>query len=200
MNKFTNDVFLISELASCVASDNFIFLEKKLINLNANEINITKLYETILQCYLFCGFPATIESLKVFRKQFPDFKASKSNYNIPKFRNLGISNCKLIYKKNYKKLIENMIFTSPDLKEWMIVEGYGKVLSRKGLSLLEREFINVAILCTKYYENQLYSHIKGCINLGAEKNELCELFKVIEKTAGIRNVNKALKLLNQICK
>lgn len=197
---FSKDAALISNLASSMSSDNFKRIETIISGLNSKEINMEKIYETILQCYLFCGFPATIESLKIFKKHFPDFKKSKANYDIPKLRKLGINNCKLIYKKNYKKLIENMNFCSPDLKEWMIIEGYGKVLSRNGLSLLEREFVNVSVLCTKFYENQLYAHIKGCINLGASKNDLIKLFGIIKNSAGSSNVRKAVKLLNIICK
>ncbi len=59
---------------------------------------------------------------------------------------------------------------SPDLKEWMMIEGYGKFLDRKGLNLLEREFINVSILVHRYIAKiNLHSHLKGCIYLGALK-------------------------------
>ena len=46
----------------------------------------------------------------------------------------------------------------PDLAQWMIMEGYRKVLSRDVLSLKEREVLNVAILTTLGWGDS-YIHI-----------------------------------------
>ncbi|MDQ3019161.1 MAG: hypothetical protein M3R36_01110 [Bacteroidota bacterium] len=197
MERFLKDVLIVSSLASCIAADNFKSFEYELKKLRLNAIE-KKIYETILQSYLFCGFPAALESLKIFKKYFPEFYNPNSQYDVSKFRKIGQTNCKLIYKKNYKKLIDNINSLSPDLTQWMLIEGYGKVLGRDGLGLLEREFVNVSILCTRYYEHQLYSHIKGCINLGACKENVKDVFIKIKNTAGARNTNKGLKLLDQI--
>lgn len=56
------------------------------------------------------------------------------------------------------------------MAEWLIIEGYGKVLGRKGLSLKERELCIVSILSAMKFEEQLYSHIIGAINVKVEKN------------------------------
>ena len=87
---------------------------------------------------------------------------------------------------------------SPDLREWMIIEGYGKVLGRNGLSLIEREFINVSILCTRLYLNQLHSHMKGCIHLGANKNSLSELLNAISENLPEKNVAVARELISKL--
>jgi 4-carboxymuconolactone decarboxylase len=164
----------------------------------SNEYSPTKLYEGILQSYLFCGFPAVIESFKIFRKYYKQFEINKTKYNVSDFRTKGKSNCKLIYKKNYKKLIENMNSYSLDLKEWMIIEGYGKVLGRKGLTLLEREYINVTILCTRYYENQLHSHLKGCMNLGASRNNLVVLLNNLQDQVKSANIKKGITIIDKL--
>lgn len=198
MNNLSTEIVALSEIASCIALDDFRQLERKIKMYKINNFAPLKIYECILQSYLFCGFPAAIESLKIFRKYFKEFTITGIKYNIPEFRQKGINNCKLIYKKNYKKLIENMSMYSPDLKKWMIIEGYGKVLGRKGLSLLEREFINVTILCTRYYENQLHSHLKGCLYLGASKEDLKYLLNKIRVYGNKHNVNKGLILISRI--
>ncbi|KAA0236919.1 MAG: carboxymuconolactone decarboxylase family protein, partial [Chlorobiota bacterium] len=41
------------------------------------------------------------------------------------------------------------------------LEGYGKVMGRKGLSFKERELCIVAVLAVLRFEDQLYSHING---------------------------------------
>lgn len=195
-----NEVIILSKLASLIAADDLKGTEKFIIRTKKSKIEPDKIYETILQAHLFCGFPAAIESLKIFNTHFSDHKPKISKNNTGLFRILGIRNCKLIYKNNFKKLISNITELSPDLKEWMLTDGYGKVMGRKGLNLSEREFINVAVLCTRYYENQLHSHIKGCINLGCDPVDIKCILSGLSESAGKHNVNKALKLLNTISK
>jgi len=198
MIKKSKEISLLVQIASNIASDALNLTNNKITEYKNKDYSPEKLYECILQCYLFCGFPAAIESLKIFRHHYPDFEGRKSKYDPKKFKTDGKDNCKLIYKKNYKKLIENMNYFSPDLKEWMIIEGYGKVLSRKGLSLLEREFINVSILCTRLYVNQLHSHLKGCIHLGASNEDLSELLNSLRAGINVNNFNKAFDLLEKV--
>lgn len=48
----------------------------------------------------------------------------------------------------------------------MVEEGYGKVLGRPGLSLLARELCIVALLTVLDVPRQLYSHLRGALNVG----------------------------------
>jgi len=198
MIKKSEDILLLAQIASHIASDALNLTNEKIKEYKVKKLSPEKLYECILQSYLFCGFPAAIESLKIFRQHYSDFSVRKSSYEPGKFKSDGKANCKLIYKKNYKKLIENMNFFSPDLKEWMIIEGYGKVLSRKRLTLLEREYINVIILCTRLYINQLHSHMKGCIHLGATVEDLTDLLMSIKDEINEYNFNEAAQLIEKL--
>lgn len=54
----------------------------------------------------------------------------------------------------------------------MVVEGYGKVLGRPGLALKTRELCIVAILAVRGARVQLYSHLRGALNVGAEMAEV----------------------------
>ena len=51
------------------------------------------------------------------------------------------------------------------MAEWLIVEGYGKVLGRKGLTLKEREVCIVSILSALKFKDQIYSHINGSVRV-----------------------------------
>jgi 4-carboxymuconolactone decarboxylase len=186
----------LCELSAVIAVDNLDFIESKLNELKSSRIKSYLIYETILQAYLFCGFPIVIESLRIFKNIYPKFLKAPEEYNPVKFRNAGIINCKLIYKNNYKKLIANMDRLSSDLKNWMLIEGYGKIMNRQGLKLIEREFINVSILCTKFYKAQLHSHLKGCLNLGADKSDIEFILREIKSISGEMNYKKTMKLLN----
>ena len=196
--KSSKELILLVILAASISTDDLNKIDSALKKLKIAKVNALKIYETILHCYLFCGFPAVIESLKLFKKEFENFKLNSSPYNVQKFKKYGKINCKLVYKNNYKKLIDNMQYLSPDIKEWMIIEGYGKVMNRPGLSMLEREFVTVSILSTRFYKDQLHSHIKGCLNLNASYVNVKYILSKIKHITGSENYEKTLKLLNHI--
>ncbi len=192
------DLLVLSRIASCCSSKQF----KELDNLLKENITVnpTRIYEVLLQLYLFNGFPATIESLKVFKSHFPEYKTINEQYNVKLFEKRGIINCKSVYTNNYDKLQQNIDNLSPDLAEWMIIEGYGKVMGRPELSMQERELINVAMLCTNFSEHQLYSHIKGSLNTGSDKEIVSEVIKSTVDYNGQSNIEKALEMLQTVYK
>ncbi|HCN37650.1 MAG TPA: hypothetical protein DIS94_08075 [Bacteroidetes bacterium] len=191
------DIECLIKLSSAKAAKKFKLIDKIIKDSKKIDIDYVKLYECILQVYLFCGFPATIESLKVFKKYYP-VNSVLLEQKVINPREKGLKTFKKIYGNNYKKVILNIQNLSDELSEWMLLEGYGKVLSRQGLTLAEREIINVSVLCTDYYPVQLFSHIKGCLNCGLTKKEIA---KVIELTGGINtegNIKKSLKILKTV--
>lgn len=195
-NGKNTEILALCELVACISSKKTLKLESLLLKLKANQILPITIYESILQIYLFCGFPAAIIGIQAFSRHFK-ISISKESYNLKNFRSRGKLNCKAVYQANYDKLIHNFDNMSPDLAEWMIIEGYGKVLGRSGLELRDRELLNVSILCTNYYEHQLFSHIKGSINTG---NPKALIEKVIKQTAEFntkKNLTNALKLLKK---
>jgi len=191
----TAEIKGISRLASAIASDDLIKVRHEIENC-ITTVNLEMIYEAILQSYLFCGFPAVIETLRIFNELSGGYFKEKEKFDPDNFEARGIKNCRSIYKSNFDKLISNMETFSPDIKQWMIIEGYGKVMGRSGLNLLEREFVNVAVLSTRYYENQLYSHLKGCINNGAGKEEIEEVLYSLKGIAKARNIEQACELLH----
>jgi 4-carboxymuconolactone decarboxylase len=66
----------------------------------------------------------------------------------------------------YEPLRRNILELHPELDEWMIVEGYGKVLSRPGLDLARRELCIVSACAASGQERQLHSHLHGALNVG----------------------------------
>ncbi|MCB0726466.1 MAG: hypothetical protein KDD00_03335 [Ignavibacteriae bacterium] len=202
MNYYKKDIQQISEISAYIALDKHKNTEHSMIEYKSSGFSPLKLYEAVLQTYLFCGFPATIESLRIFNKIFDKFKFPdhSQKYDFDYLMSEGETNCNLIYKNNYKKLIENMNKFSPDLKEWMILEGYGKVLGRKGLSLPEREIINVTILTARFYKHQLHSHIRGCMNIGVSSKEMSIIIESFNGFINKKNVSKCKLLFKSIIK
>lgn len=156
------------ELLALLTTSSVLRKEKRfdliLKDMLAQKYSIKKIYEALLQTYLFAGFPSALISLK----KLSDIKSNNKNYegyDFIKYKSRGEKNCRKIYGNKFDKLISNVKSFSPELSEWLIVEGYGKVLGRKGLSLKEREICIVSILAALKFRDQLYSHINGAIRL-----------------------------------
>ena len=145
------------------------------------KIPFNKIYETLLQNYLFTGYPSALLSLKMLKEIYPTKKLPKAvDMNLYHFMNKGIKNCKKVYGEKFEKLIKNIRDFSPDLAEWLVFEGYGKVLGRRGLSFKERELCIVGILTALKFKEQLYSHINGAYRAGASIKEIRAVIKSIQ--------------------
>ncbi len=158
-----------------------------------------KIYETLLQCYLFCGYPTAIEALFCFNeiRTVPlndDFcKETRKEWTAR-----GELLCKKVYGGNYERLRTNFCKISPELEKWMIEEGYGKVLSRKALSGRLRELCTVASLIVTGFKRQLHSHIQGALNLGCSVDQIKEVFELTGSIAGAAQLKDSLKLFEKI--
>jgi 4-carboxymuconolactone decarboxylase len=141
------------------------------------------LREALLQTYLFTGYPRAINALAELAALAP----------VPEPRPLGLelspaeaagwtrsgeTLCRRIYGPRYDKLREVMGRISPDLGRWMILEGYGKVLSRPALGSRDRELIAVAALVPLDVPDQLRAHLRGAWNVGASDAEILGTLEV----------------------
>ena len=169
---------ILSLIAASAALRRQTILRRMISLAKDRKIPFTKIYETLLQNYLFTGYPSAIISLKVLKSFYPEKQISKSeDMNLYHFRERGEINCKKVYGYKYEKLISNISSFSPDLSEWLVLEGYGKVLGRRGLNFKERELCIVAVLAALKYDEQLYSHINGAYRARAT---VAEIKRVIE--------------------
>ena len=156
-----------------------------LIEAKKRNINKILIYESLLQNYLFTGYPSALIALKILKEIYPgDNSAETEDWDLNKYRKRGVKNCKKIYGRKYSKLISNIKSFSPELSNWLVLEGYGKVLGRKNLSLKQRELNIIAVLAVQKFDEQLYSHINGAYRQKIE-------------TEKIRRVILNLKLLGE---
>jgi 4-carboxymuconolactone decarboxylase len=88
------------------------------------------------------------------------------------WRTAGEKTCETVYGAFYDRLRHNIRELHPALDEWMIVEGYGKVLARPALDLARRELCIVAICAAAAQDRQLHSHLHGARNAGATPDEI----------------------------
>jgi 4-carboxymuconolactone decarboxylase len=130
--------------------------------------------ELILQTYLFAGFPRALNAAREWRRMSAvsaparETNAAGSDYaDADEWRVRGEATCAVVYGDAYERLRHNIAALHPALDTWMIVEGYGKVLSRPGLDLARRELCIVAACAHTAQERQLHSHLHGAVHAGA---------------------------------
>jgi 4-carboxymuconolactone decarboxylase len=131
------------------------------------EADPNEVEEAILQSYLFLGYPAALNALGLWR-EVSARKAGPGAHDPPgSWGERGERVCQIVYGGQYERLRENVRAIHPDMERWMVVEGYGKVIGRPGLSLPTRELCIVALLAVLGAPRQLYSHLRGALNAGA---------------------------------
>jgi len=146
-----------------------------------NEKDFRKAYETLLQGYLFCGYPRAIESffclseiLKNRKVSWMNRVKSRSLRDSAELIKRGDSLAGIIHKDKFPRIRNKISDICPDLGYLMIAEGYGHVLSRDGLDLKGRELAVVASLISLGAYRQLHSHIRGARNIGCHDLEIYE--------------------------
>lgn len=122
--------------------------------------------EALLQSYLFLGFPAALGGLALWRKVSGAPPPQALGEAQGSWESRGERVCSQVYGEQYPGLRTNIGRLHPELDRWMVLEGYGKVLGRPGLELGRRELCIVAILAVLDAPVQLYSHLRGALNVG----------------------------------
>lgn len=147
--------------------------------------------EVLVQSYLFLGYPAALNALALWRERggrgaadglapegvAPESAAEaagaagaepgSSGGEWARWRARGEVVCARVYGGQYRRLRANVARLHPDLAEWMVTEGYGKVLGRPGLALEVRELCIAALLAGLDAVPQLRSHLRGSLLVGA---------------------------------
>ncbi len=124
----------------------------------------------------FAGYARAINAFAVLQEILPH--APKASRPRGDARRRGERLCRRIYGPVYQKMIARMGRFHPDLAEWILADGYGKVLSRPGLSILERELIVVATLAVLKVPKQLQSHVLGAVRVGASLRDVHRILEL----------------------
>ena len=158
--------------------------------------------EIILQSYLFAGFPRALNAARTWRTvsgtAAPDRDPESDAADLNVWRKQGIRTCEIVYGDSYERLRRNIRTLHPALDEWMIVDGYGKVLSRPGLDLLTRELCVVAACAVAGQQRQLHSHMRGAINAGAGSDEVGAVLDALEDLVARGDLERYRQLLGKV--
>ena len=158
--------------------------------------------EIILQSYLFAGLPRALNAARAWRaaseRPAPADDPEAMIANLDMWRELGERTCRIVYGDSYERLRENVRELHPALDEWMIVDGYGKVLSRPGVDLRTRELCIVAACAVAGQQRQLHSHLHGALNSGATPGDVGLVFDALADLIARDDLAKYRQLLQKV--
>lgn len=154
--------------------------------------------ELLLQTYLFAGFPRALNGMREWRRLSPQPPAPVSDIDAGNERAAGAATCARVYGSMYEQLRVNIRTLHPLLDDWMIEEGYGKVLSRPQLDLPRRELCIVAACVATGQDRQLQSHLHGARNVGVGGDAVAELLKSLSDVVPAPYLSRATRLWNRI--
>lgn len=192
-------------LSAAIADGNNSSTETVMKSAIESGISFKQVDEVILQSHLFLGFPAMIEAARILADVRGKKNASihlpgqYSNIQCKKWNQNGIKKMRRIYGPSFDSLVSYINSFSPQILGWMVNDGYGRVLSRPGISFDQRELCIVAILTVTGYQNQLRAHLRGAINVGLEIELIATVIDNCHYFCSAKNIKKSKKLLKRTC-
>ena len=167
-----------------------------------DEVDPVAVEEIILQSYLFAGFPRALNAARAWRaasgRPAPEADPDASVADLAFWRARGEETCAIVYGDHYEKLRRNIRELHPALDEWMIVDGYGKVLSRPGVDLRTRELCVVAACAVSGQQRQLHSHFHGALNAGASAGEVAAVLDALTDLISRDDLGRYRQLLQKV--
>jgi 4-carboxymuconolactone decarboxylase len=158
--------------------------------------------ELILQSYLFAGFPRTLNAMRAWRKvsgrPAPPDDPGADLANAPAWAADGEETCARVYGPFYARLRPNIAALHPALDAWMIVDGYGKVLSRPNLDLPRRELCVVAVCAVARQDRQLHSHLHGALHVGTPPDVVADALEALRDLMAPADHARALHLWSHV--
>jgi 4-carboxymuconolactone decarboxylase len=167
-----------------------------------DEVDPIAVEEIILQSYLFAGFPRALNAARAWRmvseRPAPTTDDEAAAVDLALWRSRGEETCAVVYGDSYERLRRNIRELHPALDEWMIVDGYGKVLGRPGVDLKTRELCVVAACAVSGQQRQLHSHLHGAINAGASSGEVAAVLDALTDLISRDDLSRYRQLLHKV--
>ena len=188
-----NRLLLVRLAALCAKGES---RELRQLSKTLHSVPRRKIIETLIEVHLFAGFPASIEGFFALGFRTKTSGKRLENNDRANYRNRGIRLSRRVYKRNFGLLLKTMETLNPDLATLIIDYGYGRILSRKGLTLTERELVAIGCLAALGWQRQLFSHIRGGLNVGVKMGDIRRAITIAAKGAALRNGLQTLKKIS----
>ncbi len=107
---------------------------------------------------------------------------------------MGRQTIRRLYGKTTDRLIENLRNLHEQVPSIVVRDAYGRIIARKGMSLREREIVNVVVLSIQNLNRQLYSHLRGAMRVGVTRVALHDAILLASRATGM-NPRTPLEML-----
>ncbi len=198
---FSDSMRALVRIAAAVAGAPLAFTRRVMVE--AIDIApVASVDEVLLQSYLFAGFPRALNATRVWREvsgvHAPSNDPATEPQDAAELRSNGEQVCRAVYGHKYDALRQTVSRLHPALDSWMVTDGYGKVLSRPGLSLVQRELCIVGACAASEQIPQLKSHLRGALNCGATLEDLALTLSALTDIVPREALSAAREELNRI--
>ncbi|MFI5208628.1 MAG: carboxymuconolactone decarboxylase family protein [Gemmatimonadales bacterium] len=157
--------------------------------------------ELVLEAALFVGYPKALVAAAAFRQVEPKSGDPGDAADYERWRDWesrGEVTGRRIYGANYDKLQEILGALHPAIRAWIVLDGYGRTISRPGLDLMRRELCAIAMLVAQNTPRQLHSHLRGALNNGASPEDVDEALMLLAPLVPPASAKAAFDLWREV--
>jgi alkylhydroperoxidase/carboxymuconolactone decarboxylase family protein YurZ len=141
--------------------------------------------EVLLQLSLLLGLPSTLDGFELLEKISPSRnKKQKRHLSAYGAHRRGLRTFKRIHGNQTRRVLDRLGKLHHDLPRIVVEDAYGRIVARSGLTIRERELINVVVLALGGYRRQLDSHIRGAIRVGVSRATMRTVVAGLEELGG----------------
>ena len=139
------------------------------------------LEELVLHSVLLVGYPRALQAAGALRRVMPEIVevGDAADYTAwPAWQERAEATCRKIYGTTYDQLVKNLGALHPALLASVMIDGYGRIISRPGLEMKLRELCTIAALVAQGAPAQLHSHLRGAHRQGATPDEITAAIEI----------------------
>ncbi len=175
---------LLGAASAAIVLGQFSVLEWLLREAGAEGVDRSELEELLLQSCLFAGYPRTLNAFDALVAALGERPPGRPQTPDPESLLHGVERGRELFDRIYGSAANPVLVRlgrrHPELPDWILRDAYGRVLSRPGLDAVARELAAVSALVASHLPEQLRSHVRGALRLGATPEQLSELFETLE--------------------
>jgi 4-carboxymuconolactone decarboxylase len=171
-------------VATAIAKGDEALLRERMTVARAAQVPAEWVDELLLQSLLNVGYPLTLMAFGVWREVAgPVAKAGEdlTHDRWELWKERGAKLCAEVYGRTYHKLLLNLRSLHPALEALVVVDAYGKVLSRPGLDAQRRELCTLAAIAMLTTPRQLHAHLRGALFSGSTREEVDQVLALVEQ-------------------
>jgi len=170
-------------IATATATGDETKLRVRMIAARAAGVPAAWVEELLLQSFLNVGYPLTLVAFAVWREVAgppQDVGEPIAHPEWARWTERGVQACAEVYGRTYHKLLVNLRALHPAIEPLVVVDAYGKILSRPGLDTKRRELCTLAAIAMLNAPRQLHAHLRGALNTGSTRDEVDGVLAVVE--------------------